>query len=125
MTAFAIFSPRYSSASSFIFWRIIAEISWGVYSLLPIVTFSLVPILRLIDWIVRFGFVIACRFATLPTSRSPSLVNATTDGVVLPPSALAMIVARPPSMIAIHELVVPRSIPRTFSETILFTPPIL
>jgi hypothetical protein len=81
------------------------------------VTFSLVPILRLIDWMVRSGFVIACRFAALPTSLSPSFVNATTEGVVLPPSALGMTVGRPPSMIAMHELVVPRSMPMTFSET--------
>ena len=44
------------------------------------------------------GFVIAWRFATWPTRRSPFLVNATTDGVIRPPSAFAMIVGSPPSM---------------------------
>ena len=37
---------------------------------------------RLIEYIVFSGFVIACRFATCPTSRSPLLVNPTTEGVV-------------------------------------------
>ncbi len=44
------------------------------------------------------GFVMACRFAIWPTSRSPFLVNATTDGVIRPPSAFAMMVGSPPSM---------------------------
>src|SRR5438034_8626673 len=57
------------------------------------------------------GLVIACRFATCPTSRSPVLVNATTDGVVAPPSSLAMTLGSPPSITATQELVVPRSIP--------------
>src|SRR5688500_697783 len=57
------------------------------------------------------GLVTACRLATCPTSRSPVLENATTEGVVRPPSALAMTVAASPSMTATHELVVPRSIP--------------
>jgi len=43
-------------------------------------------------------FVIACRFATWPTRRSPFLVNATTDGVIRPPSAFGMIVGSPPYM---------------------------
>jgi len=38
-------------------------------------------------------------------------VKATTDGVVRDPSALGMTVACPPSMAAITEFVVPRSIP--------------
>ena len=36
---------------------------------------------RLIENTVFSGLVTAWRFATWPTSRSPSLVNATTDGV--------------------------------------------
>ena len=37
---------------------------------------------RLIEKTVFSGLVTACRLATWPTSRSPSFVNATTDGVV-------------------------------------------
>src|SRR5215469_9677675 len=57
------------------------------------------------------GLVIAWRLATCPTSRSPVLVKATTDGVVRPPSSLATTLGSPPSITATHELVVPRSIP--------------
>src|SRR6266511_4241762 len=46
-----------------------------------------------------------------PTSRWPSLVNATTDGVVRPPSAFGITVGSPPSSTAMHEFVVPRSMP--------------
>ena len=42
---------------------------------------------RLIEKIVFSGLVIACRFATCPTSRSPVLLKATTDGVMRLPSA--------------------------------------
>ena len=38
-------------------------------------------------------------------------VNATTDGVVRPPSAFSMTVGSPPSSTAMHEFVVPRSMP--------------
>src|SRR5450759_4714556 len=55
--------------------------------------------------------VTACRLAISPTRPSPFLANATTDGVVRPPSALAMIVGSPPSRTATAELVVPRSMP--------------
>src|SRR5512140_2800186 len=70
---------------------------------------------RLIEKIVFCGLVTACRFATWPTSRSPSFVNATTDGVTRPPSEFGMTTGSPPSMTATTELVVPRSIPITFS----------
>src|SRR6185436_10335007 len=60
---------------------------------------------------VRSGLVMAWRLATWPTSRSPVLVKATTDGVVRWPSALGITVGFPPSMTATHELVVPRSMP--------------
>src|SRR6185437_11805255 len=66
---------------------------------------------RLIEYTVFSGLVIAWRLATCPTSRSPVLVKATTDGVVLPPSSLAMTLGSPPSITATHEFVVPRSIP--------------
>src|SRR5215471_4513676 len=62
---------------------------------------------------VFVGLVTACRRATRPTSRSPFLANATTDGVVRKPSAFAITLGSPPSMTATHELVVPRSMPMT------------
>ena len=69
---------------------------------------------RLIEKMVFFGLVTACRFATWPTRRSPSLVKATTDGVVRPPSALGITTGSPPSMTETTELVVPRSMPMIF-----------
>src|SRR5439155_5515077 len=73
------------------------------------------PMKRLIEKIVFSGFVTCWRFAGAPTSRWPSFANATTDGVVRPPSALGMTVGSPPSMTAMHEFVVPRTIPITFA----------
>src|SRR5579875_4199718 len=66
---------------------------------------------RLIEKIVFWGLVTAWRLATVPTSRSPDCVNATTDGVVRPPSAFSITVGSPPSSTAIQLFVVPRSIP--------------
>src|SRR5690349_13286333 len=66
---------------------------------------------RFTDRAVRSTFVTACRLATSPTSTSPFLAKATTDGVVLAPSALATTVGSPPSRTATTEFVVPRSIP--------------
>src|SRR5450631_350292 len=88
-----------------------ALISWAVYDLSSILRDQLVPISRLTERIVRSILVTACRLAISPTRTSPFLANATTDGVVRPPSALAMIVASPPSRTATAELVVPRSMP--------------
>ena len=45
---------------------------------------------------------------------SPFL-NATTDGVVLPPSGFGITFGAPASRTAAHELVVPKSIPIIFS----------
>ncbi len=137
MTAFSTLWPRQSSAVCLIFWRIIAEISGGVYRLPWISTeaspfgpsttlygtrfvssttsFIRRPMKRLIENTVFWGLVTAWRFATVPTSRSPSFVNATTDGVTRPPSALGMTTGSPPSITATTELVVPRSIPMIFS----------
>ncbi|KZV97819.1 hypothetical protein EXIGLDRAFT_607572, partial [Exidia glandulosa HHB12029] len=53
------------------------------------------------------------RFAGRPTRRSPCLAKATTDGVVRLPSAFSMTLAVWPSIIATHELVVPKSMPMT------------
>src|SRR6266478_1132577 len=72
---------------------------------------SLRPMKRLIEKTVFWGLVTAWRFATVPTRRSPEGVNATTEGVVRPPSAFSMTVGSPPSSTAMHELVVPRSMP--------------
>src|SRR5688572_6857943 len=73
---------------------------------------NLRPMKRLAEKTVFLGFVTAWRLAAWPTTRSPDLVNATMDGVVRAPSALGMTTGSPPSMIAIQELVVPKSIPR-------------
>ena len=70
---------------------------------------------RLMEKTVFCGFVTDWRFAGAPTSRWPSFVNATTDGVVRPPSAFGITVGSPPSSTAIQELVVPRSMPIVFA----------
>ena len=74
---------------------------------------------RLIEKIVFWGFVTCWRFAGAPTSRWPSLVNATTDGVVRPPSAFGITAGSPPSITPIAELVVPRSMPIVFAILLL------
>src|ERR1700744_3448534 len=66
---------------------------------------------RLIEYTVFSGVVTDWRLATVPTSRSPLLVKATTDGVVRPPSWFGMTTAWPPSMTETTELVVPKSMP--------------
>src|ERR671919_2862383 len=68
---------------------------------------------------VRFGLVTAWRFAGWPTSRSPSAVKATIDGVVRPPSEFSITLAFLPAMTATQELVVPRSMPMTFAMSSL------
>ena len=73
------------------------------------------PMKRLIEKIVFCGFVTCWRFAGAPTRRWPSFVNATTDGVVRPPSAFGMTVGSPPSSTAMQLLVVPRSMPIVFA----------
>src|SRR4051794_26714444 len=71
---------------------------------------------RLTEYSVASGLRTAWRLATCPTSRCPSSVNATTDGVVRPPSALGMTSAWPPSIVAATtELIVPRSMPTAFA----------
>src|SRR5437588_930140 len=137
MTASSTDSPRYASASAFSFCRIIALISGGTYSLSsaltrtspfgPLTTLygtifissetssNLRPMKRLIENTVFCGFVTCWRFAGAPTRRCPSFANATTDGVVRPPSAFGMTVGSPPSRTAMHEFVVPRSMPIVFA----------
>src|ERR1043166_9576802 len=70
---------------------------------------------RLIEKTVFCGFVTCWRFAGAPTSRWPSFVNATTDGVVRPPSAFGTTDGSPPSITPTQELVVPRAIPIVFA----------
>src|SRR5260370_24276693 len=77
---------------------------------------------RLMEYTVFSGFTAACLRASVPTSRSPVLVNATTEGVVREPSAFGMTTGSPPSMTAMTELVVPRSIPTVFGICLLFLP---
>ena len=137
MTAESTVSPRYASASALSFCRIIAEISGGEYCLPPAsmrasppapettlygtidsssrTSASLRPMKRLTEKTVFVGLVTAWRLATVPTRRSPPAVNATTDGVVRPPSEFSMTVGSPPSKTAIQLLVVPRSIPIVFA----------
>src|SRR5436305_7982701 len=74
---------------------------------------------RLMEKTVFWGLVTAWRLATVPTRRSPDCANATTDGVVRPPSAFSTTVGSPPSSTAMHELVVPRSIPIVFPIGVL------
>ena len=59
------------------------------------------------------GLVTAWRLAGWPTSRSPSSVKATIEGVVRMPSAFSITFGVLPSMTATQELVVPRSMPMT------------
>src|SRR6202011_2913736 len=70
---------------------------------------------RLIEKIVFCELVTAWRFAAWPTRRSPVFVNATTEGVVRAPSLFSKTTGSPPSITDMHELVVPRSIPKTLA----------
>src|SRR3989339_786367 len=78
------------------------------------VTFSFVPMIRLIERTVCNGFATACRFATSPTIISLPLMVIIL-GTVRPPSAEGIMVAFPPSRIATAEFVVPKSIPIIFA----------
>src|SRR3954467_5617417 len=88
-----------------------AEISCAVYALPSMSIDQLVPMWRFTERIVRSGLVMAWRLATSPTRTSPVFENATTDGVVRPPSELGATTGSPASRTATTELVVPRSIP--------------
>ena len=85
--------------------------SYGTIVSSSLTSASLRPMKRLIEKIVFSGLVTAWRLAGAPTRRSPLSVKATTDGVVRAPSAFSITVGSPPSSTAMHELVVPRSIP--------------
>ena len=60
------------------------------------------------------GFVNDWRLAIWPMSFSPRGVNATIEGVVRAPSRDAITRGFPPSITAMQQLVVPRSMPITF-----------
>jgi len=76
---------------------------------------NLLPINLLVAKMVFYELVMACLFAAAPTILSPSLVNATTEGVVLAPYVFSMTLGVLPSISATQELVVPRSIPMMVS----------
>src|SRR3954454_5344066 len=81
---------------------------------------------RLAEEIVPLGLRMAWRRASWPTSRSPFSVKPTTEGVVRDPSALGITVGWPPSMAAITEFVVPRSMPTALAIRVsssLHSPP--
>ena len=59
-----------------------------------------------------------CLLAGVPASLSPSAVKATTDGVVLEPSAFSNTLGVLPSIMATQEFVVPRSMPHTAPLTV-------
>src|SRR5918998_114699 len=123
ITASVTGSPRYASASRLSLPRTRAEISCAVYFLSSIAVLQSVPMWRLTEEMVRSTLVTAWRLATSPTSTSPVLENATTEGVVRDPSALAITVGSPPSRTATTELVVPRSMPtaRAMDSSCLFS----
>src|SRR3990167_2343247 len=69
---------------------------------------------RFTEKTVFSGFVTAWRLARSPVTLSPALDIATIDGVVRTPSSFSRIFGSPPSITAIAELVVPKSIPNIF-----------
>ena len=61
------------------------------------------------------GLTTACLLAKSPANLSLFFETATIEGVVLLPSLFSIIFGEPPSVIAIAELVVPKSIPKIFA----------
>mmetsp|Transcript_7322 Transcript_7322/g.30476 ORF Transcript_7322/g.30476 Transcript_7322/m.30476 type:complete len:294 (+) Transcript_7322:1093-1974(+) len=143
-TAFLMSRPRYASAVSFIFTRIIAEISsaWNTFlpsfsstSMQGLLSFSttlngniltsrctslsenLRPMRRFASNTVLVGLFVAWFFAASPIKRSVS-VNATYEGVVRAPMSLAMISTRSCCQTPTQEYVVPRSIPMAGPSTL-------
>src|ERR1700685_993327 len=88
-----------------------AEISWELYFFPSMSIDHEVPMWRLPERMVGWGWWWAGRLATSPTRTSPDFEKPTTDGVVRPPSALGMTTGSPASKTLTTELVVPRSIP--------------
>ena len=83
-------------------------------SFLTVGSSNLRPINLLTSKIVLSGLVTACLFADCPTSCSLS-VHATMLGVVLAPSLFSITFGTPFSIMARHELVVPKSMARIAS----------
>ena len=75
---------------------------------------NLRPIKRLTANRVLRGLVTAWRLAEAPTKISPSSWYAMMEGVVRAPSAFSITLVVLPSMMATHELVVPKSMPIIF-----------
>src|SRR6266851_6654980 len=76
------------------------------------------PMCRLTSDATSSGRILACRLACTPTTTSVGESNSTTDGVVGWESALMMTAGRPySSTCAMHEYVVPRSMPKTLLAT--------
>ena len=71
-------------------------------SFLTVGSSKFLPINLLTANIVFSGFVTACLFAGCPTNFSSPSVNATTDGVVLAPSAFSKTFACVPSVSYTH-----------------------
>ena len=137
ITALVTSWPKYFSAVSFIFCKTNADIWDGEYffplasiqaspfseliilkgdvsiSFLTDGSEKFLPINLLTAKIVFSGFVTACLFAGCPISFSSFSVKATTEGVVLAPSAFSKTFACVPSIMETHEFVVPKSIPIT------------
>jgi hypothetical protein len=88
-----------------------ALISCAVYFFPSMVVDQSDPMCRLTDRMVRSTLVTAWFLADCPTSTSPFLAKATTEGVVREPSEFATTVGSPPSKTDTTELVVPRSMP--------------
>ena len=82
-------------------------------SFFTVVSLKFLPINLLTAKIVFSGFVTACLFAGWPTNFSSLSVKATTEGVVLAPSAFSKTFGCEPSIMATQEFVVPKSIPIT------------
>src|SRR5262245_1528229 len=138
MIASVISSPSASSENSLISRRMNAEISSGLYSRARARIFTspltartisygrtsracwvssasyLRPTRRFTAKTVFIGFVIAWRFAIWPTSRSPSSVKPTIEGVVRLPSRFVRTWCVAPSTTDTQQFVVPRSMPRIF-----------
>src|ERR1022692_1585974 len=76
------------------------------------------PMCRLTSEATSSGLILACRLACTPTTTSVGESNRTTDGVVGWESALMITAGRPySSTCAMHEYVVPRSMPKTLLAT--------
>src|SRR3954462_10518063 len=79
---------------------------------------NLRPMRRFTAKMVFLALVTAWRLAGAPTRISSLSVYATIEGVVREPSLFSMTLGLPPSMMATHEFVVPRSMPMIFAMSV-------